>query len=88
MIGWKFPGMLGANDEETTDTVFCDTKIDGKDTGSIAMEFYRSMVPKTAQNIEQFCTEEPGFGFKPSSFHFHLPGQQKMLDRGDGDTKD
>ena len=54
--------------------VFFDVSIEDKPQGRIAMELYRDVVPKTAENFRQLCTGEfklngVPIGYKNCSFH-------------------
>lgn len=55
-------------------TVFFDITIGGTPAGTIVMELFEDVVPKTAQNFLQLCTGEKGFGYKDSAFHRVIPG--------------
>lgn len=55
-------------------TVFFDITIGGTPAGTIVMELFEDVVPKTAQNFLQLCTGEKGFGYKDSGFHRVIPG--------------
>ncbi len=69
------------SDAEKNPRVFFDVTADGEALGRIVMELRADVVPKTAENFRQLCTNEPGFGFKGSSFHRVIP--QFMCQGGD-----
>lgn len=44
--------------------VYFDIKIGNSDVGRIVMILRADVVPKTAENFRQLCTNEQSFGFK------------------------
>lgn len=44
--------------------VYFDIKIGNSDVGRIVMILRADVVPKTAENFRQLCTQEQGYGFK------------------------
>ncbi|KII62537.1 Peptidyl-prolyl cis-trans isomerase H [Thelohanellus kitauei] len=54
--------------------VFFDISIGGQDTGTMKMELFKNIVPRTAENFLKFCTGEHRkdgvpMGYKGCSFH-------------------
>jgi peptidylprolyl isomerase len=68
--------------------VALDVTIDGKDAGTITLELFADVVPKTAENFRALCTGEKGVGksgkplsYAGSPFHRIIPGF--MIQGGD-----
>jgi cyclophilin family peptidyl-prolyl cis-trans isomerase len=52
-----------------------DINIANKPAGRIIIELRADVVPKTAENFRQLCTQEAGFGLKGCPFHRIIPGE-------------
>ncbi|XP_053280450.1 peptidyl-prolyl cis-trans isomerase H isoform X2 [Pleuronectes platessa] len=67
--------------------VFFDLTIGGQDVGRMKIELFADVVPKTAENFQQFCTGEfrkdgVPIGYKGSTFYsFHLSGHGATIHR-------
>lgn len=53
-----------AEEKKANPQVYFDIKIGNSDVGRIVMILRADVVPKTAENFRQLCTNEQGFGFK------------------------
>lgn len=53
--------------------VFFTIAVDNEQIGTITMELYAHIVPKTAENFRALCTGEKGFGYRNSHFHRIIP---------------
>lgn len=60
---------------------FFDVSMNDIEVGRIVFELFTDVTPKTAENFRQLCTNEPGFGFKDSTFHRII--KSFMLQGGD-----
>ncbi|KAJ1060054.1 hypothetical protein K5549_004492 [Capra hircus] len=65
--------MAVANSSLVNTMVFFDDSIGGQEVGHMKTELFADIVPKTAENFRQFCTEfrKDGvpIGYKGSTFH-------------------
>ncbi|KAJ3591688.1 hypothetical protein NHX12_006820 [Muraenolepis orangiensis] len=58
---------------DTNPRVFLTVAADGETLGTITVELYSHVVPKTAENFRVLCTGERGFGLNNSIFHRIIP---------------
>nr|XP_046259185.1 ranBP2-like and GRIP domain-containing protein 4 isoform X1 [Scatophagus argus] len=54
---------------DTNPRVFLTVAADGDTLGTITIELFSHIVPKTAENFRALCTGEKGFGLRDSIFH-------------------
>lgn len=58
---------------DTNPQVFLKVAADGQPLGTITIELFSHIVPKTAENFRVLCTGEKGFGLRNSIFHRIIP---------------
>ncbi|XP_041663368.1 E3 SUMO-protein ligase RanBP2 isoform X2 [Cheilinus undulatus] len=58
---------------DTNPQVYIKVAADGQPLGTINIELFSHIVPKTAENFRALCTGEKGFGFRDSIFHRVIP---------------
>ncbi|XP_041807190.1 E3 SUMO-protein ligase RanBP2 isoform X1 [Chelmon rostratus] len=58
---------------DTNPRVFLEVAADGQTLGTITIELFSHIVPKTAENFRALCTGEKGFGLRDSIFHRVIP---------------
>jgi cyclophilin family peptidyl-prolyl cis-trans isomerase len=64
-----------------------DVAINDRPAGTIFIDLFNDITPKTAENFRQLCLGTPGFGYAGSIFHRIIPGfmlQGGDFERGDG----
>ena len=53
--------------------MYFEVEADGVPLGTINMELFNEVVPKTAENFRQIATGEKGFSYTGSKFHRVIP---------------
>ncbi|KAM8856290.1 E3 SUMO-protein ligase RanBP2 [Spinachia spinachia] len=72
---------------DSNPVVFLHVAADDQPLGTIVMELFSHIVPKTAENFRALCSGEKGFGLKASVFHRVIPDfmcQGGDITNGDG----
>nr|XP_043889627.1 E3 SUMO-protein ligase RanBP2 isoform X2 [Solea senegalensis] len=62
-----------AHSRDTNPQVFLQVSADGETLGTVTIELFSQVVPKTAENFRVLCTGEKGFGLRDSVFHRVIP---------------
>jgi peptidylprolyl isomerase len=65
----------------TNPRVALDVKIGDEAAGTVVLELFADVVPKTAENFRALCTGEKGMGYAGSPFHRIIP--EFMIQGGD-----
>ena len=71
-----FPPQMSRIQEHSRDSnpkVFLTVTADAELLGTITIELFSHIVPKTAENFKVLCTGEKGFGLRDSIFHRVIP---------------
>ncbi|XP_069554564.1 E3 SUMO-protein ligase RanBP2 isoform X2 [Brachyistius frenatus] len=72
---------------DTNPQVFLTVTADGQPLGTVTVELFSHIVPKTAENFRALCTGDKGFGLRDSTFHRVIPDfmcQGGDITNGDG----
>lgn len=67
--------------QATNPRVALDIKIGGEAAGTVVIELFADVVPKTAENFRALCSGEKGMSYAGSPFHRIIPGF--MIQGGD-----
>ncbi|KAG7503302.1 E3 SUMO-protein ligase 2-like isoform X2 [Solea senegalensis] len=62
-----------AHSRDTNPQVFLQVSAAGETLGTVTIELFSQVVPKTAENFRVLCTGEKGFGLRDSVFHRVIP---------------
>ncbi|XP_041739296.2 LOW QUALITY PROTEIN: E3 SUMO-protein ligase RanBP2-like [Coregonus clupeaformis] len=57
------------NSREANPQVYLSISADNKPLGTVTIELFSNIVPKTAENFRALCTGQKGFGLRNSVFH-------------------
>ena len=63
---------MDIDNKEPNPVVFLDISVGKEYAGRLAIELYKNIVPKTAENFRQLCTgekKEQGLHYRGSVFH-------------------
>uniref|UniRef100_A0A1A7Y538 E3 SUMO-protein ligase RanBP2 n=1 Tax=Iconisemion striatum TaxID=60296 RepID=A0A1A7Y538_9TELE len=70
---WQQMSRVQEHSRKTNPLVFLRVSADNVPLGTITIELFSHIVPKTAENFRVLCTGEKGFGLRDSIFHRVIP---------------
>ena len=69
---------------ESNPRVYLTITADTEALGTVVIELFSHIVPKTAENFRILCTGQKGFGLRDSIFHRVVPDFMCQVSCGDG----
>nr|XP_054592033.1 E3 SUMO-protein ligase RanBP2 isoform X1 [Nothobranchius furzeri] len=72
-ITWQQMSRVQEHSRKTNPQVFLKVSADNVPLGTITIELFSHIVPKTAENFRVLCVGEKGFGLRDSIFHRVIP---------------